>query len=820
MGTFDEQRYRQFFRKATEHEPFDYQAEIAQTLFSGRNVILRAPTGAGKTWSVIVPYLFSGWERGPSRLIYALPLRTLAQGVFHEAQQAAVRLGHCVHGQSDKNGREIVSPYVTLQTGEQPDDPFFDRGRVIITTYDQVLSGLLNGPYGLSDRLHNINAAAIAGALVVFDEFHLMEPSKAFLTGVAGLFLFRKLCQSVWMTATATQPLCTMIRQALDAEPIPTNEREEEALLISLPSVTGVSRELCMEDRQLTAAEVLRVHQRRSIVLLNTVGRAQAMYGALKQKLATNNRRTTLMLLHSRFFKQDRATKEQELRRLLAKSTGSNAILVATQVVEAGLDISCEHLHTELCPMNSLVQRAGRCARFPGEEGIVHVYPLPDEPRAWLPYGNVGREDVTLTKTREILDREGRTTLKPDRAAKWVEEAHGQEDLDSLRGGWQPRLTECLRRIEQNAILRTRVRVADLIREGSDQLRVIIRGQVSPLDRPGQWDGINLSRWSLTRLLQNGTKDAGWFWDADDVDPWKRLQAEEDLKKTYIVCLRPAIAAYDSEIGIRLGIIGSVESPCREEPKRPGYSPVHKESWADHAVRVAEEAERRLKKEGWGKGLFFVGLGERYGLEPDALLEAVRACALLHDLGKLQETWQRWAEAAQKARNERYEHVVPLAHTDFDPDKPEDRERERSLAVRRPPHAAASAYYGLSVLSRLLHLTAHQKGSYIPSACTAAILSHHGGWLPSASRVGPDLGITELVSESKDAVGQILQGFPEVNLVRRLETQTDKRRSISEWLALTTDADNLRIWWPLVAYLTRTLRLSDQRATREGASNE
>jgi CRISPR-associated endonuclease/helicase Cas3 len=816
MGTFDDQRYRQFFRKATEHEPFHYQVEVAQTLFSGRNVILRAPTGAGKTWSVIVPYVSSGWERGPSRLIYALPLRTLAQGIFHEAQQAAVRLGHCVRGESDKNGREIVSPYVTLQTGEQPDDPFFDRGRIIITTYDQVLSGLLDGPYGLSDRLHNINAAAIAGALVVFDEFHLMEPSKAFLTGVAGLFLFRKLCQSVWMTATATQPLCAMIRQALDAEPIPTNEPEEETLLISLRSVTKVSRELRMEDRQLTAAEVLRAHQRRSIVLLNTVGRAQAMYGALKQGLATNNGRTSLMLLHSRFFKQDRATKEQELRRLLAKSTGSNAILVATQVVEAGLDISCEHLHTELCPMNSLVQRAGRCARFPGEEGVVHVYPLPDGPRAWLPYGNVGREDVTLTKTREILAREGRTTLKPDRAAKWVEEAHGQEDLDSLRGGWQPRLTECFRRIEQNAILRTPVRVADLIREGSDQLRVIIRGQVSPLDRPGEWDGINLSRWSLARLIRNGAKDLGWFWNGDDADPWKKLQTEEDLQKTYVLCLRPTIAAYDSEIGIRLGLMGSVESPCREEPKRPGYSPLYKESWADHAVRVAKEAEGRLKKEGWGKGLFFAGLAQRYGLEPDALLEAVRACALLHDLGKLQQTWQRWAEAAQKAKDKDYQHVAPLAHTDFGPEKAEDRERERKLTIRRPPHSAASAYYGAVFLPRLLASIPSMRREHVASACTAAVLSHHGGWLTE----GMDLGISRLSFGWEDSVARAVGWTPDALVLADLEGRRDKRGPMEQLVNLTVTFDRLQDWWPLVAYLTRALRLSDRRATAQGGMNE
>ena len=101
------------------------------------------------------------------------------------------------------------------------------------------------------------------------------------------------------------------------------------------------------------------------------------------------NSNTPIRLLHARFFKQDRQSKESELQDLLGPRAKGPAILIATQVIEAGMDISCDHLHTELCPMNSLVQRAGRCARFPHETGIVHVYNLPDEPNSWLPYGNL-----------------------------------------------------------------------------------------------------------------------------------------------------------------------------------------------------------------------------------------------------------------------------------------------------------------------------------------------------------------------------------------------------------------------------------------------
>ena len=306
-------------------------------------------------------------DREPARLIYALPLRTLANGIYREARHAAMKLGEPIDAATEGR-RETTHPFVTLQTGEQPDDPFFDWGRIIVTTYDQILSGLLCSPYGLSGRLHNVNAAAIAGALVVFDEFHLMPPSKAFLTAVAALWLFRGLSQSVWMTATATAPLENLLRSALNAAPVPDDQAAMRTMHDSLPSVTSVQRSLSVEVVPLTSDAILAIHQRRSIAIVNTVGRAQKLFEELSSGFAGRND-VRLVMLHSRFFKNDRHRIEERLQAAFGKEAMESAILIATQVVEAGIDISCEHLHTELCPMNSLAQRAGRCARFAGETG-------------------------------------------------------------------------------------------------------------------------------------------------------------------------------------------------------------------------------------------------------------------------------------------------------------------------------------------------------------------------------------------------------------------------------------------------------------------
>jgi CRISPR-associated endonuclease/helicase Cas3 len=614
------------------------------------------------------------------------------------------------------------------------------------------------------------------------------------------------------MTATATHPLLETLGDALSSVFIPRSSEEAETLFYALPCVGGVSRNVVTETGNLSAESVLSCHERRTLVLLNTVGRAQAMYQDLHRLMDASRNRSRLILLHSRFFKDDRKAKEELVRSLFGRGAEGPAILVATQVVEAGLDLSCEHLHTELCPMNALVQRAGRCARFAGDSGTVHVYPLPGDERAWLPYGDLVREDSTLTRTRKFLEGVFRDTLHPRQSAEWVQEVHGSDDELALREGWRGRLRECLRRIEQSAILRDPKRVADLIRgEDTDTIRVIISQEPRLPLRPGDREGLSLSRWSLSRLFREQQHSPGWYWDGDEEQPWKPLRTAEGLRRAYVVCLQPAVAAYDCDLGLRLGVAGVQESPLRVEPRSPGHAPLRAESWANHARLVAADAQRRLERDEWDHGLLFTGFERRYGLVPAAVGEMVRTCAILHDLGKLREDWQRWAEAAQKAANSDYQHGEPLAHTDFDPEMMKHPERIRVVGVRRPPHASASAYYARAFLPWFLARVPQEQRAYVASACAAAIVAHHGGWWSSDL----DLNPPKLSSNWRTAVISTLGWVPDAEALDSLTKYETGRL-----LKATTDADSLFEWWPLVAFLTRALRLSDQRATAEGAASD
>jgi CRISPR-associated endonuclease/helicase Cas3 len=104
------------------------------------------------------------------------------------------------------------------------------------------------------------------------------------------------------------------------------------------------------------------VSNTQTLVVLNTVDRAKATYAAIKKnKQAPSN----LLLMHSRFRPVER---ESLNARLQDKAAATNRIIVATQVVEAGVDISARTLVTELAPWSSVVQRIGRCNRT-GEDG-------------------------------------------------------------------------------------------------------------------------------------------------------------------------------------------------------------------------------------------------------------------------------------------------------------------------------------------------------------------------------------------------------------------------------------------------------------------
>lgn len=99
LSNFSEQRFRDFFQTVTGRPALDFQTETCRYVLGGKSVALRVPTGSGKNMGSVVPFFYPDWRNRPNRLIYALPLRTLAHGVYYEARKLAARLGHSIDGE-------------------------------------------------------------------------------------------------------------------------------------------------------------------------------------------------------------------------------------------------------------------------------------------------------------------------------------------------------------------------------------------------------------------------------------------------------------------------------------------------------------------------------------------------------------------------------------------------------------------------------------------------------------------------------------------------------------------------------------------------
>ena len=115
--------YEVFFEKLTGFSPYAFQNELHLNYSKNQSVILQAPTGSGKTWAAITPFIYSLYllwknkkqktDQFPKKLIYSLPLRTLANSLYGEVKYSI-----------EKKFPEL-NIKVSLQTGENKGDELF-----------------------------------------------------------------------------------------------------------------------------------------------------------------------------------------------------------------------------------------------------------------------------------------------------------------------------------------------------------------------------------------------------------------------------------------------------------------------------------------------------------------------------------------------------------------------------------------------------------------------------------------------------------------------------------------------------------------------
>ena len=734
---------------------YPYQERVKSFVQQGRSVVLQAPTGAGKTRAALAPYIESYFsdepDQLPRRCIYSVPMRVLA----NQFNEEYVKLAQSY----DRRFRPEQGLRVKIQTGEHPGDPQL-LGNLIFATVDQSLSSALAVPYSLSARRANLNAGAFYSSYLIFDEFHLFptgdggNASGALVTTLQLLANLQGLIPFVLMTATFSSKMLGELAQRLDAEVV-TVSKKEYLQIASGEGRRPRHRYYHVNGETVSANAVLEAHGTgevtRSIVVCNQVARAQKLFEELRDH--STGKGTEIRLLHSRFTPEDRQLKEEEVRREFGQKvqnrTIDSLILVATQVVEVGLDITCDRLHTEIAPANAIFQRAGRCARYPGEVGHVYIYQVPTrdsrgkEKLDFQPYAGTlctASWQSLSGRTGQELDFEDEQTI--------IDEVHTEADrnllaaMDSQQGLIWRSISNAMEGQERSYR-------RDLIRN-IDSVTVLAADSPEKVGNPFSAQGFSLFRGSIYGIWRNLEEmadglDLGEFedrpWtmqypssnqnDTEDATQeeryvWRPIPDRSLIRGTRIVVINSAFCAYDGELGFR------IQAPCEQtgwvskqgesySGNRIGGYSYQLESYSQHIKRMVRVYESQFKDD---YSYVQRKLTELWNLPSDGLDQAIRLAIACHDLGKLDRRWQRWVRLYQEKIGEPLCDRSQMAvHTDSEPGNQVHQEARKGTDRQesRPNHAGESAVAAAQIVANYIG----QQQKSLARAVLTAIARHH-----------------------------------------------------------------------------------------------
>ncbi len=841
-----------------------FQHAVLDAIQGGRNVILQAPTGSGKTLAALLPFfqaLDRAWGKPnaedailPLTCRYAVPMRVLANQFHREYRDWFQKLDQKRGTDFERTYQEKLGISVpALQTGETAADPLFESP-LTFCTIDQLLASVLSVPYSVGKRQANLNVAAVAGSYLILDEFHLYpldHQQGARMTTLALLRLLRGVSRFVLMTATFSTHLLRELGQLLDAEVITITDDAELAEIM-----TGRQRTIQMLDAPLDATTILtaqrelreREGRAATLVVCNTVARAQAMYGELRAALSNSaHAPTRLMLLHSRYTSGDRAWKSQLLEDWLGAGQwqdgqylGEDTIVVGTQVVEVGLNISAHQLFTEIAPANSLIQRAGRCARFARQQGHVFVAPLPltaeGQPGSPLPYD---RHICDLTQANLPIDQQP-FGFREEQTL--IDAVHTAEDRRMLETFQQSEL-QIQDAIQEVLTTHDTGRNGELIRDVR-AVTVVIHPepQTAITTRPYEWEGFSMQPgtligawdaldrradvlnldWRIRSLV-----DAGVDEESDNSrEPhysWAIVQKAQ-LSSLTRVALPPDLAAYDADVGFRLLLdldapSGTYVSQQIKRDSPHAYMPRRQASYVTHISGLMAAYRYSVRQDmAW----LFARLEDRLGYQRGSIDQAIRLAIACHDIGKLSRGWQRWARDWQDLliREEGMGYAIKagnawLAKTDGVDPYAHEMELKRQLVPSRPPHHAGESAIASAQAIGMRVLTGKEPqdaGRYfaLVSATISAIARHHSPLTASFEAV-------QWNAEARTAIAAALQACDLDPAIATTIDLTARQPGLinPEYLAtplLRAEQGAEQTW--LAYAIVRALRLCDQRAER------
>ncbi|TRD15377.1 CRISPR-associated helicase Cas3' [Palleronia caenipelagi] len=374
---------------------------LAEPLPDGPTLtVIEDATGAGKTEAALIlaaRMMAAGKAQG---LFFALPTMATANAMLSRIEATAPALFTSPPTLALSHGRAAQSEQFRQIRARDPhhpeDGPYCgawladDRRRVLLAdlgvgTIDQALLSVL------PTRFNALRLRALADRVLIVDEAHSYDPYMQAQLEKLLTMQARLGGSAIVLTATLPARMKAAYLGAFQiglrdkaprrpsriaAEPGPypslTVAGVETRLTAVNPAAGSVrqveARRLGTEDEALEILTTSAAEGAACIWIRNAVDDAIAAVGALSSRGITTD------LLHARFAVCDRLRHETALQARFGRSgTGrTGRIVVATQVAEQSLDLDFDVMVSDLAPIGSLIQRAGRLWR--------HMDARPDRP--------------------------------------------------------------------------------------------------------------------------------------------------------------------------------------------------------------------------------------------------------------------------------------------------------------------------------------------------------------------------------------------------------------------------------------------------------
>lgn len=307
-----------------------------------KNVIAIAQTGMGKTEA---GFLWIGDNKG----FFILPLKTAINAIYDRTRKGIVREN--IEERVGLLHSDMKDIYIEKFSESDIFDMYYESTRQLslpltICTLDQIFDFVYRYK-GFESKL-----ATLSYSKIVLDEIQMYSPDLLAYV-IRGLKDIVKMGgKFAILTATFPKIIEDLLREEGIEFQVSPNFTKKELPLRHRMEV--------LEERINSNFILEKYSKNKILIICNTVKEAQKIYDELLEKTEDKDK---INLFHSKFIKKDRKLKEKEILELGSRENKDYGIWIATQVVEASLDIDFDILFTELSDLNGLFQRMGRCYR-------------------------------------------------------------------------------------------------------------------------------------------------------------------------------------------------------------------------------------------------------------------------------------------------------------------------------------------------------------------------------------------------------------------------------------------------------------------------